>query len=56
VTRMDGWPKVLRFPGMGRVLFRYSSKYMRRGFDGLLAVAEERTVATASANDEGGIR
>ncbi len=42
VTRWEGAPKVLRLPGLMRLLFRYSSKFMRRGFDGLLAMAQER--------------
>ena len=42
VTQWEGAPKVLVIPGLMRPLFRYSSKYMRRGFDGLLAMAEER--------------
>lgn len=56
VTRWDGAPKVLVIPGLMRLLFRYSSKYMRRGFDGLLAMAEERSAMMVSANDEGGTR
>jgi hypothetical protein len=43
LTRFDGPPKILRFPGVSRIVFRISAKYMRRGFDGLLALAEERS-------------
>jgi hypothetical protein len=32
----------MRTPGASRIVFRMSAKYMRRGFDGLLALAEER--------------
>jgi hypothetical protein len=43
LPRLDGAPRIMRFPGVGRIVFRISSKYMRRGFDGLLALAEERS-------------
>jgi hypothetical protein len=43
LTRFDGPPKILRFPGVSRIVFRISAKYMRRGFDGLLALAEEQS-------------
>jgi hypothetical protein len=42
LTRFDGPPRILRLPGVSRIVFRISAKYMRRGFDGLLALAEER--------------
>jgi hypothetical protein len=42
LTRLDGAPWILRTPGVSRIVFRVSAKYMRRGFDGLLALAEER--------------
>ena len=42
ITRLDGPPRILRLPGMGRLMFRMASRYMRRGFDGLLASAQER--------------
>ena len=43
LTRLDGAPKIL-FSRIGsRIVFGVSAKYMRRGFNGLLAVAEERS-------------
>ena len=41
LTRLDGAPWIMRTPGVSRIVFRVSAKYMRRGFDGLLALAEE---------------
>ena len=41
VARLDGAPWILRTRGLSRLVFRISAKYMRRGFDGLLALAEE---------------
>ena len=46
LTRLDGAPWILRTPGVSRIVFRMSAKYMRRGFDGLLALAEERAGTT----------
>lgn len=43
LTRLDGAPWVFRAPGSSRLIFKLSAKYMRRGFDGLLTLAEERT-------------
>jgi hypothetical protein len=42
LTRLDGAPWIMRAPGLSRIVFRVSARYMRRGFDGLLALAEER--------------
>jgi hypothetical protein len=42
LTRLAGPPRILLVPGVSRILFRISAKYMRRGFEGLLALAEER--------------
>ncbi len=42
LTRFDGAPWVMRAPGLSRLVFWMSAKYMRRGFVGLLATAEER--------------
>jgi hypothetical protein len=42
LTRMVGAPKILFGRGISRLVFRVSAKYMRRGFDALLALAEER--------------
>ena len=50
-TRLDGAPWILRTPGVSRIVFRMSAKYMRRGFDGLLAPAEERA-GTSRSTDE----
>jgi hypothetical protein len=43
LTRLDGAPKILFTGLVSRIVFRVSAKYMRRGFDGLLALAEERS-------------
>ncbi len=43
MTRLTGAPWFLTAPGFSRLVFRISAKYMRRGFDGLLAMAEERS-------------
>jgi hypothetical protein len=43
LTRLDGAPKLLFGPGINRLVFRVSAKYVRRGFHGLLALAEERS-------------
>jgi hypothetical protein len=43
LTRLAGAPRVLFARGISRITFRISAKYMRRGFEGLLALAEERT-------------
>ena len=51
LTRLDGAPWILRTPGVSRIVFRVSAKYMRRGFDGLLALAEERA-GTSRSTDE----
>jgi uncharacterized protein YndB with AHSA1/START domain len=42
ITRLDGAPAMLRVPGINRLVFRLSAVFMRRGFNGLLALAEER--------------
>ena len=55
LTRLDGAPWMLRTPGFSRIVFRVSAKYMRRGFDGLLTLAEERT-GTSNAMDGKGKR
>ncbi|TMD32424.1 MAG: hypothetical protein E6I95_10765 [Chloroflexi bacterium] len=47
LTRWAGAPWVLRMRAISRILFRMSAKYMQRGFDGLLALAEESSVRSA---------
>ena len=42
LTRLDGAPRMLVTPGISRLMFRMAAKYMRRGFDGLIAMAEDR--------------
>jgi hypothetical protein len=42
LTRLAGAPRMLLAPGISRVLFWISAKYMRRGFDNLRALAEEQ--------------
>jgi hypothetical protein len=43
VTKLDGAPWPLTAPVINRPVWRMAAKYMRRGFDGLLALAEERS-------------
>jgi hypothetical protein len=42
LTRLDGAPRIMFGRVISRLVFRMSAKYMRRGFDALLAVAEGR--------------
>jgi hypothetical protein len=42
LTRLAGAPRILLAPGINRVVFWMSAKYMRRGFESLLALAQER--------------
>jgi len=46
LTRLAGAPRIMTTPGVSRLVFRVAAKYMRRGFDGLLAMAEERSRTT----------
>ena len=41
LTRLDGAPVIFRSP-LNRLVFRMSGTFMRRGFDCLLALAEDR--------------
>jgi hypothetical protein len=50
LTRLDGAPWILRTPGISRIVFRVSARYMRRGFDDLLTLAEEQA-GTSGAMD-----
>jgi hypothetical protein len=43
LTRLDGAPRIFSAPGISRVVFWISAKYMRRGFESLLALATERS-------------
>jgi len=43
ITRMSGAPRALAMRGIRRLIYRISARYMRRGFDALIAMAEERT-------------
>jgi hypothetical protein len=43
LTQLDGAPRVMSTPGVSRIVFRISAKYMRRGFNALLALSEERS-------------
>jgi hypothetical protein len=53
LTRLEGAPWIVRTPGVSRIVFRVSAKYMRRGFDGLLALAEERTGTSGAMDGKG---
>jgi hypothetical protein len=46
LTRLDGAPWIFRTTGPSRLAFWISAKLMRRGFNGLLALAEERAGAS----------
>lgn len=48
LTQLAGAPRIMLAPGISRIVFRISAKYMRRGFDGLLALAEERSSGTST--------
>ncbi len=41
LTRFVGAPALFTTPGVNRLVFRIAAKYMRRGFDALLALADE---------------
>jgi hypothetical protein len=43
LTRLEGAPRIMLTPGISRLVFMISAKYMRRGFEGLLAMAEEQS-------------
>ena len=43
LTRLEGAPWLMTAPGVSRLVWRMAAKYMRRGFDALLALAEERS-------------
>lgn len=43
LTRLDGAMWVMTAPVISRLVWRMAAKYMRRGFDALLALAEERS-------------
>ena len=49
LTRLEGAPWIFTAPGISRLVFRISAKYMRRGFDALLSLAEERAGADPPA-------
>lgn len=51
VTRLSGVPRILLTRAMSRILFWMSAKYMRRGFDSLLALAEERSGQSVESAD-----
>jgi hypothetical protein len=53
LTRLDGAPWIMGAPGFNRIAFRVSAKYMRRGFDGLLTLAEERAGVSPSTDESG---
>lgn len=42
LTRLEGAPRIAFNRLISRIVFRISAKYMRRGFDGLLALADEQ--------------
>ncbi len=52
LTRLDGAPWIMRAPGLSRLAFRMAATYMRRGFDGLLALAEERAASSLGAQSK----
>jgi hypothetical protein len=42
ISRLVGAPWLMRAPGFSRLVFWISARFMRRGFDGLLALAGKR--------------
>jgi hypothetical protein len=52
LTRLDGAPRIMVGRLTSRLVFRISAKYMRRGFEGLLASAEERARAGRARGEE----
>lgn len=48
ITRLEGAPWILTARGLNRLVFRVSAKFMRRGFDALLAMANEHPNPRAS--------
>ncbi len=42
ITSTKGFPAIVRAPLIGGWLLGYSAKYMRKGFDGLISMAEDR--------------
>jgi hypothetical protein len=53
LTRLDGAPRIMVARGFSRLIFRISARYMRRGFDGLLALAEEQAGAAVPMKQAG---
>ncbi len=51
LTRLAGAPRITFARGINRIVFRVSAKYMRRGFQGLLALAAERAGARLESAD-----
>lgn len=49
ITRHAGLPAIVTVPIVARLLLGYAAKYMRTGFDALIAVAEERSEAGGEA-------
>ena len=47
ISRLDGAPWLMRAPGINRLIFILSARFMRRGFDGLVASAEKRAADAA---------
>jgi Polyketide cyclase / dehydrase and lipid transport len=47
VTRYSGFPRIVRAPVIGRWLLAYAAKFMRKGFDALVALAEEEATGSA---------
>jgi hypothetical protein len=55
ITRIWGAPRPFSMPGLRKVVYRIAAHYMRRGFDALLAMAEDGAVARRPNNsNEGG--
>lgn len=45
IVRASGAPRPFTVPGLRKVVFRIAARYMRRGFDALLAMAQERAIS-----------
>ena len=46
ITQSKGFPAIVHAPVVGRLLLGYAAKYMRKGFDSLIATAEERSAVS----------
>jgi hypothetical protein len=53
LTRLERAPRILRTPRVSLIVFRLSAKYMRRGFDGILAMSEVQAGTSGPTDGKG---